>query len=148
MMDSAIRTNHVYIDVVAADVLLTAMKDEGATNSFISRGLAQVCGLLIYSRPLSPREGSNFRGVGGGTVPMDGKLVDVPLQVGDIDFTLPTLYITPENAHSFSLGADTFSADAISRTCTNDAQQRMTLECQGVGTVLRYRTKRKQSEQL
>jgi hypothetical protein len=39
-MDSGIRTNHVFIDVVVSDVLLTAMKDEGATNSFISKGLA------------------------------------------------------------------------------------------------------------
>lgn len=58
---------------------MTAMKDEGASNSFISRGLARLCGFLDNMTSLYPREGDNFRGVGGGSVPMVGKLCKVEL---------------------------------------------------------------------
>lgn len=35
--------NHFYIDVVLGDNLATALKDEGAANSYITRGLVYSC---------------------------------------------------------------------------------------------------------
>jgi hypothetical protein len=43
--DVFLSVNHFYIDIVLGNNLITALKDEGAANSFITLGLVKACGL-------------------------------------------------------------------------------------------------------
>lgn len=99
------RSNHLYYDVVLdGHTLVTALKDEGATNTFMSEGLAKTVGLDKYAKDLIAGETDNFRGMSGSAVACSGKLVDVPIQLGTLKTKLPTCYLTPEEGFFFSLG--------------------------------------------
>ena len=42
--DVFLSVNHFYIDIVLGNNLITALKDEGAANLFITVGLVKACG--------------------------------------------------------------------------------------------------------
>jgi NADPH-dependent ferric siderophore reductase len=44
LRDRDMRSTHLNIDIVLGEYLVTAVKDEGAANSFISKGLAEKMG--------------------------------------------------------------------------------------------------------
>jgi hypothetical protein len=43
--DPHLSTDHFFIDIVLGNNLITALKDEGAANTFITKGLVEACGL-------------------------------------------------------------------------------------------------------
>ena len=45
LADYQLSPNHFFIDIVIGDNLITALKDEGAANSFITKGLVDLCRL-------------------------------------------------------------------------------------------------------
>lgn len=77
--------------------MLTAYKDEGAVNSFLSIKTAKEMGLTDQMKPLSEGETITFTSMGGSEVPCVGKIANLPLQVGSIDTKVKLMYVTPEN---------------------------------------------------
>jgi hypothetical protein len=73
---------------VLGEYLVTGIKDEGAVSSFASRQLVESIGYKDYIRALDSREVGSFHGVGGESVPVLGKITNVPLQVGEIDYVI------------------------------------------------------------
>jgi hypothetical protein len=67
--DSHIVSKHFYYDVLVNNqTLVTMIKDEGATNSFMSKGLADAIGMEPFTKVLSKGETENFRGMSGTTI--------------------------------------------------------------------------------
>ena len=70
--------NHFYIDIVLENNLITALKDEGAANSFITAGLVKACGL--YEQMIHDKAGSEgFTNVDGGPMEIVGAIRDAHL---------------------------------------------------------------------
>jgi hypothetical protein len=67
---------------------VTAVKDEGAVNSFISKGLVDKMGYTSLVKALNEREEGAFIGMGGTNIPCVGKLCGIPMQIGSINFRI------------------------------------------------------------
>jgi hypothetical protein len=116
--------NHFFIDIVLGNNLITALKDEGAANSFITQGLVKACGL--YDQMIFDKSGSEgFTNADGGLMEILGVIRNANLQIGDIDYTLKVVYVTPELHHFFILGADVFHEERIYRIGQNDREKVM-----------------------
>ena len=63
-LDSCIDSAHHYYDAVVGEHLITFIKDEGATESFISGFLLELIGCKDKIKPLGDRA-SRLRGIGG-----------------------------------------------------------------------------------
>jgi hypothetical protein len=76
--DNQIHSRHIHYDLVlGGDALLTAMKDEGAANCFISETLVDELEWRDVVQPLTTSETKNFSGMGGAAVPVIGKLCHI-----------------------------------------------------------------------
>lgn len=104
--------------------LITALKDEGATNSFITKGLVDAC-YLEKSMTLDIRGSEIFTNADGEFMDLIGSIRDVSLQIGDIDYKLDVIYITPEQHRFFMVGADVFHEDRIYKIGQNDKEKIM-----------------------
>ena len=122
--DAYLSTDHFYIDIVLGNSLITALKDEGATNSFITKGLVDAC-YLEKSMTLDIRGSEIFTNADGEFMDLIGSIRDVSLQIGDIDYKLDVIYITPEQHRFFMVGADVFHEDRIYKIGQNDKEKIM-----------------------
>jgi hypothetical protein len=66
-----------------------------------------------------------FTTADGGAMEILGVIRNANLQIGDIDYTLKTVYVTPEPHHFFILGADVFHEERIYRLGQNDREKVM-----------------------
>ena len=56
-----------------------------------------------------------FTNEDGGSMEILGVIRDAHLQIGDLDYKLKVIYVTPESHHFFILGADVFHEERIYR---------------------------------
>ena len=78
MPDVFLSVNHFYIDIVLGNNLISALNDEGATNSFITVGLVKACGL--HEQMIHDKAGSEgFTNSDGGPIEIVGAIRDAHL---------------------------------------------------------------------
>ena len=78
MPDIYLSPNHFYIDIVLGNNLITALKDEGAANSFITIGLVKACD--FYEQMIHDPAGSEgFTNADGGPMEIVGAIRDAHL---------------------------------------------------------------------
>ena len=71
--DPHLSTDHFFIDIVLGNNLITALKDEGAANSFITQGLVDACGFKCFvDQDISGSEG--FTNADGGPMKIVGAI--------------------------------------------------------------------------
>ena len=122
--DPYLSTDHFFIDIVLGNSLITALKDEGASNSFITKGLVDACD-LERSMTSDVRGSERFTNADGGLMDLIGSIKNVSLQIGDIDYKLDVIYVTPEPHRFFIIGADVFHEDRIYKIGQNDKEKIM-----------------------
>ena len=66
-----------------------------------------------------------FTNADGGPMEILGVIRNANLQIGDIDYALKVIYVTPEPHHFFILGADVFHEERIYRIGQNDREKVM-----------------------
>ena len=104
--------------------MITALKDEGAANTFITLGLVEACGLK--GRVIRDIKGSEgFTNADGGPMELIGTIRNAHLQIGDIDYKLDVIYVTPEEHKFFIIGADVFHEERIYKIGQNDKEKIM-----------------------
>ena len=56
-----------------------------------------------------------FTNADGGPMEIVGAIKNAHLQIGDLDYRLDVIYVTPEPHHFFILGADVFHEERIDK---------------------------------
>ncbi len=72
-------------------------------------------------------DSEDFTGPDGSRMKISGTIRNAKLQIGDLNFQLDVLYVTPELHSFFIMGADIFHEDRIYRTGINDKLKHLTL---------------------
>ena len=122
--DPHLSADHFFIDIVLGNNLITALKDEGAANTFITKGLVEACRLKKQvDSDISGSEG--FTNLDGGPMEIVGTIRNAHLQIGDIDYKLDVIFITPERHKFFIIGADVFHEERIYKISQNDKEKVM-----------------------
>ena len=139
--DDEVNSTHQFIDVILNDdYLVTALKDEGAANTFISTELlkAMNCKHLVEAMPTAGEP--QMTGMGGKTIQIYGRMRDVPFQIGTVKTTIPTLYILERRDKFLCMGGDLFSNGHIVRVHTNEADRISVFRFKDKYTLLRFRS--------
>jgi hypothetical protein len=71
------------------------------------------------------RGSERFTNADGGLMDLIGSIKNVSLQIGDIDYKLDVIYVTPEPHRFFIIGADVFHEDRIYKIGQNDKEKIM-----------------------
>lgn len=72
-----------------------------------------------------PAGSEGFTNADGGPMEIVGAIRDAHLQIGDIDYKLDVIYVTPEPHKFFILGADVFHEERIYKVGQNDKEKVM-----------------------
>ncbi len=60
-------------------------------------------------------EAKEMRGVGNVALRIKGELYDVGLQLGDLDVIIPRIFVTDDQAYTFSMGNNLFNRSNVVR---------------------------------
>ena len=82
------------------------------------------------------RGSERFTNADGGLMDLIGSIKNVSLQIGDIDYKLDVIYVTPESHRFFIIGADVFYEDIIYNIGQNDKEKIMEFAYEQNGQIV------------